>query len=261
MFKVAPCQGVLQKTEFGILWNCFKVQHGNWIVATRCLLDSLCWKKCSCLNINIFIRRCAVPSSCAQPHQSASCLDQPVSCAGIFMHFAIISAAYGTCMELKNPWSLWCSPVHISQKSLQAELVKQKTNIVGKKFFYRLCKSYVDFTSEHGPILMPGFHMIAQSLKKKKKLVIAGIIAIIWKPLPSDRSENDPWDRTFSISAITGKWFSYDRYNRCDRWTFFYLSDRRDHMEIGLKCLLKMWLAATCAVHPLVQPLPQSFFL
>ena len=42
---------------------------------------------------------------------------------------------------------------------------------------------------------------------------------------------------------------------------FFYLSDRRDHMEIGLKCLLKMWLAATCAVHPLVQPLPQSFFL
>ena len=220
MFKVAPCQGVLQKTEFGILWNCFKIQHGNWIVATRCLLDSLCWKKCSCLNINIFIRRCAVPSSCAQPHQSASCFDQPVSCAGIFMHFAIISTAYGTCMELKKPWSLWCSPVHISQKSLQAELVKQKTNIVGKKFFYRLCKSYVDFTSEHVPILMPGFHMIAQSLKKKK-LVIAGIIAIIWKPLPSDGSDNDPWDRTFSISAIAGKWFSYDRYNRCDRWTFF----------------------------------------
>ena len=135
MFKVAPCQGVLQKTEFGILWNCFKVQHGNWIVATRCLLDSLCWKKCSCLNINIFIRRCAVPSSCAQPHQSASCFDQPVSCAGIFIHFAITST--------------------------------------------------------------------------------------IWKPLPSDGSDNDPWDRTFSISAIAGKWFSYDRYNRCDRWTFF----------------------------------------
>ena len=180
MFKVAPCQGVLQKTEFGILWNCFKVQHGNWIAATHWLLDSLCWKKCSCLNINIFIRRCAVPSSCAQPHQSASCFHQPVSCAGIFMHFAIISTAYGTWMELKKPWSLWCSPVHISEKSLQAELVKQKTNIVGKKFFYRLCKSYVDFTSEHVPILMPGFHMIAQSLKKKKKLVTAGIIAIIW---------------------------------------------------------------------------------
>ena len=162
-------------------------------------------------------------------------------------------------MELKKPWSLWCSPVHISQKSLQAELVKQKTNIVGKKFFYRLCKSYVDFTSEHVPILMAGFHMIAQSLKKKKKLVIAGIIAIIWKPLPSDRSDNDPWDRTFSISAIAGKWFSYDRSNRCDRWTFFYLIDRRDHMEIGVKCLLKMWLAATCAVRPLVQLFPRAF--
>ena len=32
----------------------------------------------------------------------------------------------------------------------------------------------------------------------------------------------------------------------------FFLSDRNDHMEIGLKYLLKMWLAATCAVHPLV---------
>ena len=42
---------------------------------------------------------------------------------------------------------------------------------------------------------------------------------------------------------------------------FFYHSNRSDHVEIGLKYLMKMWLAATCAVDPLVQPLPQSFFL
>ena len=54
----------------------------------------------------------------------------------------------------------------------------------------------------------------------------SAIIAIIWKPLSSDRSDNDRWDRTFSISAIVvaaiatiaGKWFPYDR---CDRGTFF----------------------------------------
>ena len=87
----------LVRVCFGILWNCFKVHHGNWIVTTCCLLDSLRWKKkCNCINIIIFIRRCAVPYLCAQPHQSASCFDQPVSCAVVFMHLAIISTAYGT---------------------------------------------------------------------------------------------------------------------------------------------------------------------
>ena len=30
------------------------------------------------------------------------------------------------------------------------------------------------------------------------------------------------------IAAIAGEWFPYDRYDRCDRWTFFFLSDRYD---------------------------------
>ena len=40
------------------------------------------------------------------------------------------------------------------------------------------------------------------------------------------------------IAAIAGKWFPYDRYDRCDRWTFFFLSDLYElsvHMETGLK--------------------------
>ena len=70
--------------------------------------------------------------------------------------------------------------------------------------------------------------------EKKKSSAIA---AIIWKPLSSDRSDNDHWDRTFYISAIVGKSFPYDRYDRCDCWTFFLsgLSDHSDHMETGLK--------------------------
>ena len=31
---------------------------------------------------------------------------------------------------------------------------------------------------------------------EKKSLTIAAIIAIIWKPLSSDRSDNDRWDKT-----------------------------------------------------------------
>ena len=59
--------------------------------------------------------------------------------------------------------------------------------------------------------LKPGFHMIATIAviaaitEKKKRLAIAAIVAITWKPLSSDRgdrSNNDRWDRTFSISAI-----------------------------------------------------------
>ena len=47
--------------------------------------------------------------------------------------------------------------------------------------------------------------------------------AIIWKPLSSDRSDNDRRDRTFYISAIVvaaiaaiaGEWLYY-HYDRCD---------------------------------------------
>ena len=65
---------------------------------------------------------------------------------------------------------------------------------------------------------------------RKKSLAIA---AIIRKPLSSDRSDNDRWDIKSSISvivvaAIAGKWFPYDRYDRCDRWTFFFLSDHSE---------------------------------
>ena len=63
--------------------------------------------------------------------------------------------------------------------------------------------------------------MIATIAEKKKSSAIAAIIAITWKPLSSERSDNDRWDRTFSISAIlvaaiAGKWFPYDR------WNFFF---------------------------------------
>ena len=56
-----------------------------------------------------------------------------------------------------------------------------------------------------------------RSLRKKS----SAIIAIIRKPLSSDRSNNDRWDRKSSISVIVvattaEKWFPYDR---CNRWT------------------------------------------
>ena len=40
-----------------------------------------------------------------------------------------------------------------------------------------------------------------------------------------------------AIATIAGKWFPYDRYDRCNRWTFFLsdLNDRSDHMETRLK--------------------------
>ena len=78
--------------------------------------------------------------------------------------------------------------------------------------------------------------VIAAIAEKKKKgsAIAAIIVAIIWKLLSSDRSDNDRWDRNISISAIAtiaGKWFPYDR---CDRWTFFFLSDRSENMETRL---------------------------
>ena len=62
-----------------------------------------------------------------------------------------------------------------------------------------------------------------RSLRKKS----SAIIAIIGKPLSSDRSDrsdNDRWDRKRSISVIVvattaEKWFPYDRYDHCNRWT------------------------------------------
>ena len=60
--------------------------------------------------------------------------------------------------------------------------------------------------------------------------MIATITAIAEKNKFSDRSDNNRWDRAFSIStivvaairaAIAGEWFPYDRCDRCDRWTFF----------------------------------------
>ena len=86
---------------------------------------------------------------------------------------------------------------------------------------------------------------IAVIAEKKKCSAIAAIMAIVYKTLSSDRSDNYHWDRTFYISSIVvaaiatiaGKWF---RYDRCDRWTFFLCdrsdhSHRSDHVETGLK--------------------------
>ena len=56
--------------------------------------------------------------------------------------------------------------------------------------------------------------------------MIATITAIAEKNKFSDRSDNNRWDRAFSIStivvaairaAIAGEWFPYDRCDRCDR--------------------------------------------
>ena len=49
--------------------------------------------------------------------------------------------------------------------------------------------------------------------------------AIVWKPLSSDRSDNDRGDRTF-CRCDHWRVVSYDRYDRCDRWFFFFLSDQ-----------------------------------
>ena len=68
-------------------------------------------------------------------------------------------------------------------------------------------------------------------------------LAIIWKPLSSDRSDNDRWDRTFYISAIVvvaiaEEWFHMIATIAAIADVFFQvLSDRSnhsDHMETGL---------------------------
>ena len=69
----------------------------------------------------------------------------------------------------------------------------------------------------------PTIAVIAAMAEKKNS-------AIMWKPLSSDLSDNDRWDRTFYISAIVVAAIA----------EFFFLSDRSDHsdgsdhMETGL---------------------------
>ena len=75
------------------------------------------------------------------------------------------------------------------------------------------------------------FYTIAVIAEKKS----SAIIAIIRKPLTSDRndrSDNERWDIKSSISviivaAIARKWFPYDRYDLFDRWTFFSQRSQR----------------------------------
>ena len=42
---------------------------------------------------------------------------------------------------------------------------------------------------------------------RRKSLAIAAIIVIIWKPLSSDRSDNNRWDSGFHMIAATAKLF------------------------------------------------------
>ena len=73
----------------------------------------------------------------------------------------------------------------------------------------------------------------------KKKSAIAAIIVIIWKPLSSDRWDSKKSFSAIVVAAIARKWFPYDCYDRCDRWTFFLLAITAivatDLMETRLK--------------------------
>ena len=105
--------------------------------------------------------------------------DEGVHCARKFdnLRSLLVELVYSRTLPLfqqlmghaAEPWLFWCSPVRISQKSLQAELAKQKTNFIGKNSSHKRCKYYVPVTSEQVPILKPGFHMIATIAKKKIK--------------------------------------------------------------------------------------------
>ena len=88
--------------------------------------------------------------------------------------------------------------------------------------------------------LSPVFIWSLRSLRslRKKSSAIAVIIAIFWKPLSSDRSDrsdNDRWDRKRFISATAEEWFSYDHYDRCDRWTFFSQRSKRSYGNRALR--------------------------
>ena len=62
---------------------------------------------------------------------------------------------------------------------------------------------------------------LSQSFKPSKEKSSA-IIAIIRKPLSSDRRDIKSSITVIVVAPIAGKWFPYDRYDRCDRWTFFF---------------------------------------
>ena len=69
--------------------------------------------------------------------------------------------------------------------------------------------------------------MIATIAAIAEKMFTRTIVAIIWKPLSSDRSDNDRWDRLqisaiVAIAAIIWKPLSSHR------------SDHSDHMETSL---------------------------
>ena len=69
------------------------------------------------------------------------------------------------------------------------------------------------------------------SLRKKSKKSSA--IAIIRKPLSSNRSdriEKVLSQRSLSLQSLESG-FHNDRYDRCDRWTFFFVRYRSDHRD------------------------------
>ena len=51
---------------------------------------------------------------------------------------------------------------------------------------------------------------------------IAVIAAIAETKKVSDRWDSKKSFSAIVVAAIAGKWFPYDCYDRCDRWTFFF---------------------------------------
>ena len=63
---------------------------------------------------------------------------------------------------------------------------------------------------------------------RKKCSAIAAIIAIIWKPLSSDRSDNDRWDTKRSITAIAGEVSIWSQRSHSDHMeTRLYIGQAR----------------------------------
>ena len=64
----------------------------------------------------------------------------------------------------------------------------------------------VDLENLYRATLKPGFHMIAAIAEKKK----------VWR---SQRSYENHFSAIVvaAIATIAGKWFPYDRYDRCNR--------------------------------------------
>ena len=68
--------------------------------------------------------------------------------------------------------------------------------------------------------------VIAEIAEKKSS-------GIIWKPLSSDRSDNDRWDKTFYNSAIVVAAIAGEEFPKIAAIAevFFFLSDRSDHSD------------------------------